>query len=296
MKKLLIVAALLAAVATAPASAQDTAWMTKYLAGDPASVNFTNATQAGDVALLIKYNPGSAALTKPSGTVQATTTTLLFKSGLAAAEVADALVTCPSGGTAGTVLLTDAACDTIGEVVDVINASVSDRWKAVNWASFRTDSTNNKFVASAAASANASRGRSIVWDTALTLFAGGVLVPNGDIPDIKPFLSNNFQLVPTPNMFGANRAGLVFAQAALTSTTPNFRVYSVLPAFSDNGSSETVTLLYDVRIVTATVTSVWSFGGYPLLAKKGEKMLIRTIGAGTATAPYLSAYGTVFPK
>ena len=292
MKKLLIVAALLAAVATVPVSAQDTAWMTKYLSGDPAQVNFVHATQAGDVALLIKYDPGSAALTKPSGKVQVTTTTLVFVSGLAGAEAAEALIQC--GATPGTIDLTAAACDTIGEVVDIINASTSDRWKAVNWASLRTDSTNDKFIAAASASANARTGLQVVYDTSKTLFAGGVLLPGG--PDIGPFLSNSFQLVPYPNAFGSNRAGLVYAQAALTGTTPNFQVYSVLPAFSDNGSSEVVTQIYDLRIVTATVTTAWSQGGYPLLARKGEKMLIRTVATGSAAAPRLNAYGSVFPK
>lgn len=294
MKKLLVVAALLCAVlVAAPVSAQDTAWMTKYLSGDPAQIGFTHATQAGDVALLIKYNPGSASLTKPSGTVQVTTTTLLFKSGAAGAEAADSLVTCPSGGTGGTIDLTNAACDTIGEVVDIINASTSDRWKAVNYASLRTDGTNDKFVAAAAASANAAAGLQVVWDTSKTLFAGGVLLPAG--ADIRPFLNNAYALNPKPAQFELNRAALVYAEAALTGTTPNFRVYSVAPVFSDSGSSETVTLLYDKRIVTATVTSV-GFTGYPILGRKGEKMLLRTVATGSAAAPYLYAYGSVFPR
>ena len=294
MKKLLVVAALLCAVlVAAPATAQDTAWMTKYLSGDPAQIGFTHATQAGDVALLIKYNPGSVSLTKPSGTVETTTTTLLFKSGLASAEAADSLVTCPSGGTAGTIDLTHADCNTVGEVVDVINASTSDRWKAVNYAALRTDSVNDKFVAAAAASANAAAGLRVVWDTSKTLFAGGVLLPEG--ADIRPFLNNSFALNPKPSQFSLNRAALIYADVALTGTTPNFRIYSVAPVFSDSGSSETVTLLYDKRIVTATVTTV-SFNGYPILGRKGEKILLRTVATGSAAAPYLYAYGTVFPQ
>jgi len=294
MKKFLVAAALLCvALIAAPVYAQDTAWMTKYLSGDPGQIGFTHATQAGDIALLIKYNPGSASLTKPSGTVQTTTTTLLFKSGLATAEAADSLVTCPSGGTAGTILLTDTACDTIGEVVDIINASASDRWKAVNYAALRTDSTNDKFVAASAESANAAVGLGVVWDTSKTLFAGGVLLPGA--ADIRPFLSNAFALNPKPAQFELNRAALIYADVALTGTTPNFNVYSVAPSFSDNGSSEVVTLLYDKRIVTATVTTV-SFNGYPILARKGEKLLIRTIATTSAAAPYLYAYGTIFPR
>lgn len=281
-------------MATVTVSAQDTALFTKYLLGDTAQLAYSHATQWDDPALLIKYNPGSAALTKPSGTVQVTTTTLLFKSGLAGAEAADSLVTCPSGGTAGTILLTDAACDTIGEVVDIVNASTSDRWKAVNYASFRTDSTNDKFVAAAAASANTQVGLRVKFDTFKTLFFGSVLSPDGINPTIAPFLSSNFALYPIPQMYSNNRAVLLYADVALTGTTPNFQIWSVLPSFSDSGSSEVKTQIFDKRIVTATVTPI-TFGSLGLLARKGEKMLIRTIATTSAAAPYLFAHGSVFP-
>lgn len=292
--KSIIAAALLVIAFVVPASAQDPL-AAKYLLGDPATIQFNHATQAGDAAILIRYNPLSAALTAPSGTVQVTTTTLLFKVGAAGSEAADSTVTCPSGGTGGTIDLTNAACDTVGEVVDIINASAGDKWKAVNWAAFRTDGVNDKFVASAAASANTVLGRQVVWDTSKTLFFGGVLTPQ--VTSIAPFINDQSNaLRPEPDLFKLYRAALVYANVTHTGTSPQFKIYSVAPKFSDSGSSETITQLYQSPLTSGTNATPIGLTGMPILARKGEKLLIRSISTGTATTPGLSTYGFVFPR
>jgi len=298
-----VAVAVLLSLSTSPVSAQDTALFSNYLKGDTAQIAFNHATQAGDAALLIRYNASTLATTKPSGTLQVTTTTLLFKTGLAGAEVADTSVKCPSGGTGGTIDLTDASCDTIGEVVDIINASSGDHWKAVNWAALRTDGVNDKFVAAAAASANTTSGIQVVWDTSKTLFAGGVLAPAPSIDSsgrvlqtigIRNFLDPSGNLYPQPSYFTLKRAVLLYANVMQTGTTPDFKIYCVAPIFSDAGSSETVTQIYQQRLTSATVTAV-NFSPVGLLGCKGQKFLIRTVSSATATTPYLFAHGSVFP-
>jgi len=293
----LISVALALLVIVAPASAQDSALFSKYLLGDTAqAIVNSHATQAADVALLIRYSPQGLSLTKPSGTVTVTTTTLAFKSGAAGAEAADSAVTCPSGGTGGTIDLTNAACDTIGEVVDIINASAGDYWKAVNWAAFRTDGVNDKFIAAAAASANGKGGLGVVWDTSKTLYFGAVLNANpAGTPSIAPFINDpSNALKPEPELFKMYRAAMLYASVTHTGTAPQFKIYSVAPKFSDSGSSEVVTQIFQTPLTSGT-NAVINLGGIGILGRKGEKFLIRSISTGTATTPYLYSHGTIFP-
>lgn len=290
----LIVVTLALLAIVAPASAQDSALFSKYLMGDTAqAIVNSHATQAADVALKIRYSPMGLSLTKPSGTVQTTTTTLLFKSGAASSEAADSAVTCPSGGTGGTIDLTHADCDTIGEVVDVINASAGDYWKAVNWAAFRTDGVNDKFIAASAASANGKDGISVVWDTSKALYFSAVLTPNP--VSIAPFINDvSNALKPEPELFKMYRAAMLYASVTHTGTAPQFKIYSIAPKFSDSGSSEVVTQIFQTPLTSGT-NAVINLGGIGILGRKGEKFMIRSISTSTATTPYLYAHGTVFP-
>src|SRR5262245_32723073 len=99
--------------------------------GEPVSQALT--TDDTDVAFLIRH-VGTAV----SGTVQVSSGDVLLKVGAQGSEAADTTIT-GCGGTAGTLDVDNTACDTLGELVDRINASAN--WKAVILDGLRTDVT-----------------------------------------------------------------------------------------------------------------------------------------------------------
>lgn len=286
----------LAAIAAPSAHAQNhidsAAMFSKFLQGDPATVAINNATQASDVAMLIRYSARSQSLTKPSGTVQVTATTILFKVGANGAEAADTTMQC--GATPGTFDLTQATCDTVGEVVNLINASTGGFWKAVPHAALATDSVNNKVLASAAGRPS-KQGYQVLWDTSKTAYFSGIFQPNP--PDISWWINDPTNALKNyPENIQNYRVAVSNAIVALTSTGPSYTFYSILPSISSLGVySETVTTLAGGPLTSATITTL-NLGGPGIIGRKGERLMLRIAGSGATTVPYMYAYGTVFPR
>lgn len=136
------------------------------------TVNANATADDTDVALQCLYVG-----TSPSGTIQVNASgDLLFKAGAAAAEAAVTDIKCPSGGTNGTVDVSDAACNTVGEVVNIVNASSSFRCVPVDsLLADATDNTGNQFLVASAASANTPLN--IFWDTSTAFKSTRLITP-----------------------------------------------------------------------------------------------------------------------
>ena len=116
-----------------------------------------------DVCLVVKYVGAQA-----SGTVQvvAAAEMLLFKHGVLAEEIAD--TTIQIGATPGSIDVSDAAGNTLGEVVDHINASAN--WEAKLVDALRADIPNasgTSLLVMAATQAKTTAGVQLVWDTSV---------------------------------------------------------------------------------------------------------------------------------
>lgn len=139
------------------------------------------------VAMIIKYIGAAAAATVE---VEAGGD-MLFK----VDAVADPNIKLPTGGTDGTIDVSDASADTLGEIVDHINAAAD--WEAVLVDSLRADSSDNKLLLLAAASAKVAAGLNINSDTSEALFITAS-IQNEGLPSLEEsdggFLNRAFRI------------------------------------------------------------------------------------------------------
>lgn len=303
MKKLTILAAILAVLslllAPAPADAQDSfGALDKLLKGEVASR--ITGTDTG-IALLIQYVPTPGGTQGPSGLVEvAADGNLIFTSGALGAEAADTTLECPVAAPLGGIIdVSNAACDSLGEVVDIINGSTGGVWKAVILDGIRTadaDCTGNGCLLAAGPSqATSTRGLPIYWDTSEAEGGDGqqymALTP---FTEMTAFIdTRNNKLHPEPYI--GYRTGLfdLASTATFAGGAVTINLYSVRARNSETGGSEVVTTLWSQLGAATTVESVlsWPFG---LWAKKGEKLVIgysrstnaitalRAVGNGTS--------------
>jgi len=164
------------------------------------------------VVMRIKYIGSEA-----SGTVQvaASTSDMLFKHGDLSSEVAD--TTIKIGSTAGTIDVSDAAANTVGEIVDHINSS--DNWEAVVIDALRSDTSTAKFLTAAAASANTSFD--VNSDTSAALYLT-VSLQNAGLPstgDDDSGQKNNIVEIMSKNTFGSGTSTISVHSCTGTTET-----------------------------------------------------------------------------
>lgn len=289
-----------------PLSAQ-TAAITLWGFTTPPEPAFAAVTaDDSDVAILVKYiGPAGASGTANSGTVQIAATSALFKSGAQGAEAAAATdPTCPGGGTAGTVDFTNAACDTLGEFVDFINATTT--WRAVTVAGFRTDPTLSgtvRLVALAATRATTPDGVQIKFKTANQLTSSLLVAPARFTTSISAYFAGGNAGQPRAfitNPFYNRRSVLLLANETSTfgSGTSTYNIYSVLPKYRPaggtgvgTGSSEVVTLLYSDAGGATTVSKTFDFRDIGIAANRNEKLIARLTNSAAMSVTTNRAYG-----
>lgn len=250
-----------------------------------------------DVGIYVKYI--GTATGAATVAVDAATGDIAFVANGAADATVDPATNC-AGGVASSLDVSDADCDTIGEVVDHINASVN--WIAVPYGMLRADSSNNTLITLAATSAKGVKGLGLLKDTAVALEMTAVMLPKGSdgaARGLSAFVNNNKL---TPNPFGDSDTTLTFASALMTTTdavTNLITAYCVVPSF--NGaksttasvtSAETATIIYREAAAATTVTGkvdeLAAAGG---VTCNGGKLLVRVVGNTTLTVPTLVAAG-----
>ena len=257
MRKLLILAVLLLIATSATAQV-------------PVSVTYGD--DAG-IAMLVRY-VGST--TSATVAVDAGTGDLTFQVG----GVAYTGFECPVAGALGGVIdVSNAACNTMGEVVDTINGNCtgcSSDFRAVLIDSLRTDTSDDALVTIGATQVTRTDGLQLNIDTSVALIESRALVPCRT--NIACYLSGapNFSLLENP--FGGLWPSLQWFQGYSTygAGTSNLYVYSVKPSNKTAGS-ETVTTLWGPEAMGAT-TVVKQFSYWQNLLLPGrynEKMIVR---------------------
>lgn len=196
---------------------------------------------------------------------------------------------CPvSGALGGVIDVSDVACDTIGEVVDVINKDADGVFKAVIGAALRSDSSNASFLADAAdTEVKDPRGEVVFWDSSnlddvnLGLFDKNLGVRN--------WLPEGARKLPR-NPFADHEQVLQYAHVKVTNlgTIGNYEVHCVVENYVDGSTStETDTVLYlepgAASTVVGLVNEFINAGG---LRCQGGKILFRALASGADTTAF----------
>lgn len=239
----------------------------------------------GGVAILVKYYPGVSSNTSATvAVVQGTSLTF---------QVAAAAYTgfeCPVAGALGGIIdETNAACNTIDEIVDVINGTsesfASGFFRAVIVDALGTDSADD-LLADAGTQVTRADGLPIYSDTSANFAVGETraLVPSNCRTNIGCWVTPQGKILQNP--FAGTRTEVRWVEGYSTygAGTSILNIYSVLPSNKTN-TQETVTTLWSETMGATTANKQFTqFQYVPLLGKPHEKVVVRiTNSAAQAT-------------
>lgn len=262
MKKMILTLALV--TLTAPAFAQ-------------VPVGLPIADDTG-IAMLVRY-VGSA--TSATVAVDAGTGDLTFQVSAAAYTGFE----CPvSGALGGVIDVSDAACNTLGEVVDTINGNCtgcSSDFRAVLIDSLRTDLSTDTLVTIGATQVTRTDGLQLNIDTSVALLDSRALVPNRT--DISGYLggaAQGFRLLENPNMGQWPFLRWFEGYSTYGAGTSLFSAYSVKPSNKKAGA-ETVTQIWGPEAMGATTANkqftYWQNNLLP--GRKDTKIVVRFVNS-----------------
>lgn len=219
---------------------------------------------------------------------------LTFTQGVQGAEAASTEFECPiSGALGGIIDVSDAACNTAGEVVDVINKSAS--WRAVIVDGMRSDVVDARILTAAATRATSTDGYAIKWDTSTAFMYTGALLPpelrkmsgylRGGTRDIEPGVFDNtqttFKLANATSTYGSGTSQLVVYSVAvgkLNSSSVNSETVTTI--YAEPGGATTANKIYDDQA---------AFGG--IRCRVNEKCIVRLLNSAAASSVSFRAYG-----
>jgi hypothetical protein len=220
------------------------------------------------VAILIKHI-GTAA----SGIVDvAANGDITLKTGAVGSEAVDTSIECDAsiaatGSRNGIIDVSTTPCDTIGEVLDIINsqqtAAGRNNWVAVGLDSLRSDSSNDTLVTITGSNASVVGGLGLTTDTDVA-FTSTIALVSPEARRIEFYLSgvgSNVRLQPNPFVDTRAFVSAVNAFSTYGSGSSSYRISQVLPSNKSGAStvsSETVTPLYgDIAAGATTVNKIF---------------------------------------
>ncbi len=217
---------------------------------------------------------------------------ITFTDGAIGAEAATDSFECPvSGALGGVVDVSDAACDTMGEVVDIINAG--EEFVCVLIDTVRAQSSNNTLVTGGAAQSATPEGLAILNDGAVSFDTYIALIPPAWRSSIAHWI--NDAGVPIPNPFRGTRTILLNANATTTyaSGTSTLEIHSVTVNNKVAGGSETDTTLYTTPGGATTVAENLDaeLGSFGIMGLNDQKMLFRVNNSAVQSAAIAYAFG-----
>lgn len=275
MRKILAFVAL-ALLLALPVSAQTTV-----------ATNFTSDT-AGTVCALIKFIGFQAATptTSPLGSVAvdaATGDIALTVNGVGDNLNVDTGSVC-AGGTANSLDVSDAQCDTMGEIADLVNAST--HWRMVLVSCLRSDSSNNTLQTLAPTNANLAEGVPLYLDSVVADWAGNALVPAGCLTDIQCWGIGPYGPI-VRNPFGGTQTEVKFLEGLSTyDTSSTFNIYSVSVANAAANQTSTATRIYQAATgATGTNAVAIPLTGASIKGLPDQKVIVR-IESTAATSAY----------
>ena len=259
------------------------------VAADYPVTQYVSADDLG-VAILVKYYPGVSSNTSATvAVVQGTSLTF---------QVAAAAYTgfeCPvSGALGGIIDETNAACNTIGEIVNVINGTsatfASGFFRAVIVDALASDSADD-LLADAGTQATRADGLPIYYDTSANFAVGETraLLPGDMRTNIASWVTRAGKLIENPFACQYTEVRWVEGYSTYGSGTSNLNVYSVKPS-NKTSTTETSTQLWNEAMGATTANKQFTqFQYVPLRGRPNEKVLVRiTNSAAQATVRLLA--------
>lgn len=265
-----------------------------------------------DVALRVKFIGTKGAAGDPTVAV-ATNKSISFTTD---GSTADTSITNVCGGVAGTLDTSQAACNTYGKLINVINAS--GNWVAIPGAVLATDSSNTAQTNLSATKAATEGGVAILKLTSVLFNLGTELVPAPALTglgsqaqvipyDIRFWLSkgpgsNKLNPNPFADYFGMLLGYNVVSTYA--SGTSTIVVYGVTPKFTFTGPnatnglptytySESVRTIWNKAAGATTVATVDDYSRFPIITAPGERLIVRTENSAAMSAASGIAYGVM---
>lgn len=282
MKKLLL-GLILAVFVAAPLQAQSgyLRALGRYM--DAETITYTQTAEDTDIALFVRYVGTDVGTNTVE--VNAGGDLLFVDAGTAGPDVS---VICPSGGTGGTIDVSDAACDTLGEVIDIIVGDAN--WTGAIHAGLRSDTSTDTLLLLAAADAGLVEGLSLEWDTDVANTVTWVVSLTSSLQD---YVGNDRTGDVLSNPYAGLRA--VFQEMSFNiDFSVSLGTYAILSVAVDNvAETETVnTIVTGLSAADATLTTVQPLLPFGYVGGKNEKMIVRFTDGGTiAGVTLVNFYG-----
>lgn len=287
-----ILAALAVLVIVATPSHAQVPWPQAWLDGE------ADANSYGDdsnVVFLIKYIGTSA-----SGKIEVEADgDIVFTSGAQGSEAADTTLECPvSGALGGIIDVSDSACDTFLEVINIINDPDSD-WRAVLLDALAADGANDTLLVTTSQQANSVTGLALKADTDVALESGRYMT---DLRDLSDYMTDPSYTVLKSNwgVGAGRRVNLLSAYTVSTYGSGNsfLTCYSVKREFNSvsGALTETAVQMFTQANGATTVGKSFDasiFGPYGLLSKKGDGILCQIDNSAALASTTLTTYGLV---
>lgn len=243
-----------------------------------------------DVAMLVRYigtaSGGGEVAVAAGGDITFTEAT-----------VAENDFECPvSGALGGVIDVSDTACDTLGEVCDVINGTGagSTNWRCVLLDGHRADSSNDTLLTISATTADALDGLGLKFDTDVMKATSVAMVP------LKarrmPFYlvgggsGANEKLVRSPFKNTQTAVTFIYAVAGTATGADTIEILE-LEGYSPGTKAETLSTYFSVAGGTAGVATTKDFTNAPQLSNLGSKFIVRYKAATTYASGQLTANG-----
>lgn len=258
--------------------------------GSPASAG--TATDDNVVAMLVKFIGATGVTFNDAQLAIEADSNFTFISGITGTLVANTSLECPVSGALGGVLdVSNAACNTFGEIADMINASGDFLAVLVN--ARRTEIANARLLAIGTADLTKPEGFQVLYDTTTALSTSATLFPGDMETNMARWLSGP-QGPLLANPFRGTWTALYHAHGYSTwNTTSVTEIVSIESNNSEDGGRETVKVLYAVAGGATGTDKDYS----PNVMWKGNphsKVQIRNTCTATMSAQNLYAYGEVY--
>lgn len=287
------------------------------LAAFAAPVTAQDPTVGTAVSITVADDQAPAAYFKYVGTSGKGYVTVAANGDLTFEDVDSSTVTttfeCPvSGALGGVIDVSDTACDTFGEVCDIINTSTST-WRCVLHAALRTDSSNDALVAASDQVATGPAGYGALFDTDVFLSQRAVIMPTAVPPSyaLSRYLTSNSPdskiLIRNPWELNVAMVSSVYTLSTYGSGTSTLKVWSVAQtqALAGSGQAETVTTLWSEAAGATTVAKQFGICDTPatacspawgteLWALPGQKLVVSLENSAAMATTALTARGKLF--
>lgn len=249
-----------------------------------------------DIPMVCRYVGYSPATTANSGTitVAVTTSDITFAAGPQGSESATAVgIECPvSGQQDGIFDVSNAACNTFGEIIDLVNVPASP-FRCVLIDAMRSDVADARLLTKSATRATTVNGTAINWDTSTAFEMSAALVPP-EYRTMAPYLPLGSRTLKQ-DVWNNTRTVALLANAVSTygSGASQLDVYSVNVNDGSLGkSTEIVTTLYSFPAGATTVAKEFTLGSpIGIIGKKNEKVVVRLKNSAAASAANLRVNG-----